>query len=80
MKKFIFIFVFIIFSASVYAADEQLTSGDLNCLQEQKHQGEIKTCLPSKKPDNCSEEDYEKLKSSVQECSFKVRGALRSAL
>lgn len=41
-------------SSSVYAADVQLSSGsqintgDLNCLQLQKHAGKKSFCLPSK--------------------------------
>ncbi|APC91396.1 MULTISPECIES: hypothetical protein [Francisella] len=80
MKKITLFILLVVMSGSIYAADQQLTSGDLNCLQQQKHQGKIITCLPTKKPDNCSPENYQKLKTTVQECSFKIRGALRSAL
>ncbi|QIW10418.1 hypothetical protein [Francisella sp. LA112445] len=86
MKKIALILLSIVMSSSVYAADVQLSSGsqintgDLNCLQLQKHAGKKSFCLPSKKPESCSAENYDKLKSNVQECSFKVRGSLRSAL
>ncbi|APD50395.1 hypothetical protein [Francisella hispaniensis] len=80
MKKINLFILLMVMFGSIYAADQQLTIDDLNCLQEQKHHGHIITCLPTKKPENCSTENYQKLKSTVQECSFKIRGTLRSAL
>lgn len=80
MKKITLFLLSVFMFSFMYADDAQLTTGDLNCLKVQKHHGEKNICLPSSKPDNCSEASYNKLKSNVQECSFKLRGSLRSAL
>ncbi|WP_150468364.1 hypothetical protein [Francisella sp. SYW-9] len=86
MKKLALILLSIVIVTSVYAADvqsnsgSQINTGDLNCLQLQKHAGKKSFCLPVKKPESCSAENYAKLKSNVQECKFKVRGSIRSAL
>ncbi|BCD90234.1 hypothetical protein fh0823_03730 [Francisella halioticida] len=55
---------------------------DLNCLRVEKQFSEQynNICLPSKKPESCSEESYNKLKYSIKECNFKLIGSLRAAL
>ncbi|QIW10419.1 hypothetical protein [Francisella sp. LA112445] len=68
--------------SSMYAAGNTLNVDDLNCLRVEKQFSEKykNICLPSKKPENCSQESYDKLKSSIKECDFKILGSLRSAL
>ncbi|MED7819870.1 MULTISPECIES: hypothetical protein [unclassified Francisella] len=67
--------------SSMYAAGATLNVDDLNCLRVEKQFSEQykNICVPSKKPENCSTESYDKLKASVKECNFKIIGSLRSA-
>ncbi|API87024.1 hypothetical protein [Francisella uliginis] len=66
---------------SMFAAGNTLNVNDLNCLRVEKQFSEKykNVCLPSEKPENCSTESYDKLKSNIKECDFKLLGSLREA-
>ncbi|WP_150468363.1 hypothetical protein [Francisella sp. SYW-9] len=75
------LFVGTVTFTSMYAAGNTLNVSDLNCLRVEKQFSEKyrNICLSSKKPEDCSTESYDKLKSNIKECDFKILGSLRSA-